>query len=143
MREGQPCAVTNPRAVRDGPAGENRPDRRRDDRALRRGAPARRHATAFPNKAVVEMAGLAPLADHSGQRHGARAIRGGRASVGSILFLVAHVAREYDSDLAAFRDRLLAQGQPNMVVRLALARTLLVRLNAVARETRLALASST
>lgn len=94
------------------------------------------------NKAIAKLAGLAPLADDSGKRHGRRSVRGGRASVRSILFLVADVARKYDDDLAAFRAKLLAQGKEKMVVRVALARKLLVRLNAKTRETRAALAKS-
>ncbi len=93
------------------------------------------------NKAIAKLAGLAPLADDSGKRNGRRHIRGGRASVRSILFLVADIARKYDQDLAAFRDKLLAQGKEKMVVRIALAHKLLVRLNAKARETRAALAA--
>ena len=54
----------------------------------------------------------------------------------SILFLVADVARKYDPTLAAFRDRLIAKGLSKMQVRVALARKLLVRLNAKARDTR-------
>jgi transposase len=94
------------------------------------------------NKAIAKLAGLAPIANDSGQRKGRRSVRGGRASVRSILFLVADIARKYDDDLAAFRNRLLAQGKEKMVVRIALARKLLVRLNAKARETRAALAQS-
>lgn len=92
------------------------------------------------NKAVTKLVGLAPLPDDSGTRHGNRHIHGGRATVRSILYLVADIARKYDNDLAAFRERLLAQGKAKMTVRVALARKLLVRLNAKARETRSALA---
>ena len=92
------------------------------------------------NKAIAKLAGLAPLADDSDQRQGTRAIRGGRAGVRSLLFLVADIARKYDPSLADFRNRLLTQGKPKMVVRIALARKLLVRLNAKARETRQAIA---
>jgi transposase len=92
------------------------------------------------NKAITKLVGLAPLANDSGKRNGRRSVRGGRATVRSILFLVADVARKYDDDLASFRDRLLAQGKEKMVVRIALARKLLVRLNAKARETRAQLA---
>lgn len=92
------------------------------------------------NKAITKLVGLAPLANDSGKRNGRRSVRGGRASVRSILFLVAAVAAKYDKDLAAFRDRLLAQGKEKMLVRIALARKLLVRLNARARETRAILA---
>lgn len=67
----------------------------------------------------------------------------GRASARSILFLVADIVRHDDSDLTAFHERHLAEGKHKMVVRVTLARKLLVRLNAIARETRLALASFT
>jgi transposase len=89
-----------------------------------------------PNKAVAKLVGLAPIANDSGKRNGPRSIRGGRTAVRTILFLIADVARKYDPSLADFRNRLLAQGKPKMVVRIALARKLLVRLNAKARETR-------
>lgn len=92
------------------------------------------------NKAVAKLAGLAPIANDSGKRSGPRSIRGGRSAVRSILFLVADVARKYDPSLAEFRQRLLDAGKPKMVVRIALARKLLVRLNAKTRETRSALA---
>lgn len=91
------------------------------------------------NKAITKLAGLAPLANDSGKRTGQRSIRGGRAAVRSILYLVADLARKYDHDLASFRDRLIAQGKAKMVVRIALARKLLVRLNAKVRDTRLTL----
>jgi len=97
----------------------------------------------YSNKAIAKLAGLAPLADDSGSRNGKRHIRGGRAPVRSILFLVAAIAARYDQSLAAFRDRLIAAGKKKMVVRIALARKLLVRLNAKARETRAAYANAT
>lgn len=91
------------------------------------------------NKAVAKLAGLAPIANDSGKRSGPRSIRGGRSAVRTILYLVADLARKFDPSLAQFRQRLLDQGKPKMVVRVALARKLLVRLNAKARETRQAL----
>lgn len=90
----------------------------------------------YSNKAVVKLAGLAPIADDSGARSGQRHIRGGRAGIRSILFLVADIARRFDPDLADFHRRLTAAGKKKMVVRIALARKLLVRLNAKAREAR-------
>lgn len=92
------------------------------------------------NKAIAKLAGLAPIADDSGKRHGPRQIRGGRANVRSLLFLIANTARKFDPSLTDFHERLLEQGKPKMVVRVALARKLLVRLNAKARETRTRLA---
>lgn len=97
----------------------------------------------YSNKAVGKLSGLAPIADDSGKRKGKRSIRGGRASVRSILFLVAAIVAKYDKTLAAFRDRLLAAGKPKMVVRIALARKLLVRLNAKARDARAQYANAT
>jgi len=97
----------------------------------------------YSNKAVAKLVGLAPLADDSGKRKGKRSIRGGRASVRSILFLVARIAAKYDKSLAAFRDKLLAAGKPKMVVRIALAHKLLVRLNAKARDARAQYANAT
>jgi transposase len=97
----------------------------------------------YPNKAVVKLAGLAPLADDSGARAGQRHIRGGRAGIRSILFLVADIARRFDDSLADFHRRLTAAGKKKMVVRIALARKLLVRLNAKAREARACYALAT
>jgi len=90
----------------------------------------------YSNKAVVKLAGLAPLANDSGAKAGKRHIRGGRAGIRSILFLVAGIAARFDQSLAAFHRKLTAAGKPKMVVRIALARKLLVRLNAKAREAR-------
>lgn len=94
------------------------------------------------NKAIAKLAGVAPLADDSGKRQGTRRTRGGRSSVRVILFLVADIARKYDQSLTAFRQRLIAKGKCKMVIRIALAHKLLVRLNAKARETRAAFANN-
>lgn len=97
----------------------------------------------YSNKAIAKLAGLAPLADDSGKRQGKRSIRGGRESVRSILFLVAEIARRFDQSLADFHRKLSLAGKPKMVVRIALARKLLVRLNAKARDARIAYANAT
>lgn len=97
----------------------------------------------FDNKAVSKLVGLAPLADDSGRRSGQRHIRGGRASVRSILFLVADIARRFDDKLADLYRRLTEAGKKKMVVRVALAHKLLVRLNAKARDARAELANAT
>jgi len=91
-------------------------------------------------KAVAKLAGLAPLACDSGQARGRRAVRGGRAGVRSILYVVVGVVWRYDPDFAAARQRLMQAGKPKKVIRTALARKLLVRLNARAREARQGLA---
>jgi transposase len=88
------------------------------------------------NKAIAKLAGLAPLARDSGQKEGKRVVRGGRREIRDILFVVASVVRRYDSDFAAFQQRLAAGGKPTKVIRIALAHKLLVRLNAKARQVR-------
>jgi transposase len=88
------------------------------------------------HKAISKLAGLAPLARDSGQHQGKRRVRGGRAAVREILFVVASVVGRYEPDFTAFQQRLRAAGKPPKVVRIALAHKLLVRLNAKARDVR-------
>lgn len=88
------------------------------------------------NKAIAKLAGLAPLACDSGQRHGPRAIRGGRGAIRHLLFLIASVVRRFHPDFQAFDQRLRAAGKPKKVILVALAHKLLVRLNAKARDVR-------
>jgi len=88
------------------------------------------------NKTVSKLAGVAPLASDSGKHQGKRSVRGGRASVREILFIVASVVGRYEPDFIAFQQRLSAAGKPRKVIRIALAHKLLVRLNAKAREVR-------
>jgi transposase len=95
------------------------------------------------NKAIAKLVGVAPIANSSGKRQGKRPVRGGRSSVRSILFLVAEIASRYDQSLADFRARLVTAGKEKMVIRIALARKLLVRLNAKARDARAAYANAT
>ena len=97
----------------------------------------------YSNKSIAKLVGLAPLAKDSGKHKGKRRVRGGRAGVRAILFLIARTVARYDKSLADFRDRLLAAGKEKMVVRIALARKLLVRLNAKARDARAAHALAT
>jgi transposase len=91
------------------------------------------------NKAIVKLVGLAPIVNDSGKRKGKRSVRGGRASVRSILVTVAAVVGRHEEELRAFRERLVLAGKPKMAVRIAVARKLLVRLNAKARDARKAL----
>jgi transposase len=88
------------------------------------------------NKTISKLAGVAPLANDSGKHQGQRAVRGGRAAVREILFIVASVVGRHEPGFIAFRERLRAVGKPPKVVRIALAHKLLVRLNAKAREVR-------
>ncbi len=90
----------------------------------------------LPNKAAAKLVGLAPIARDSGKQTGKRSVRGGRSGIRSILFVVAEIVRRYDPDFAAFHRKLGDAGKPKKVIRVALARKLLVRLNAKARDAR-------
>lgn len=92
------------------------------------------------NKAIAKLAGLAPLANDSGRMQGRRAVRGGRRHVREVLYVVAGIVCRFDAHFQAFAQRLLEAGKPKKVVRIAVARKLLVRLNARAREVRAAFA---
>jgi len=87
-------------------------------------------------KAVAKLNGVAPIARDSGQKNGRRPVRGGRESIRTILYMVAQVVRRHDADFKAFYETLKARGKPHKVIRIALARKLLVRLNAKARDVR-------
>lgn len=91
-------------------------------------------------KAIAKLSGLAPIARDSGRIAGKRPVRGGREAVRSILYVVAEVVRRHDPDFKAFHATLRAAGKPTRVVRIAVARKLLVRLNAKARDVRKVLA---
>ena len=88
------------------------------------------------NKTISKLAGVAPLANDSGKHQGKRQVRGGRAAVRQILFLVGSVVSRHEPDFIAFQQRLRAAGKPPKVVRIAVAHKLLVRLNAKARDAR-------
>jgi transposase len=81
-------------------------------------------------------AGLAPSADDSGKRHGARHVRGGRADVRAALDMAALSAARSNPVLKAFHDRLKARGKKAKVILTAVARKLLVLANAVWRDRR-------
>jgi transposase len=95
------------------------------------------------NKAIAKLAGLAPLARDSGKTKGKRPIRGGRAPIRSTLYTVGYIVAKHDPRMKPFAERLKAQGKPAMVVRIAVARKLLVWLNAKARDARASLAHAT
>ncbi len=88
------------------------------------------------NKTISKLAGLAPLANDSGNHQGKRSVRGGRGAIRDLLFIVGSVVGRHEPDFVAFQNRLRAAGKPPKVVRIAVAHKLLVRLNAKAREVR-------
>jgi transposase len=87
-----------------------------------------------PPKAIAARAGLAPFNCDSGQRRGARQIRGGRKRVRDALYMAAVTAARSHTRLGAFARALRAAGKPPKLVLIALARKILVILNAITRE---------
>lgn len=85
---------------------------------------------------VASLAGVAPVNRDSGSWVGRRMIAGGRAVVRSMLYLGAHAARMGNAVLRAFAERLEKAGQAPKVVRIAVARKLLIIANAVLRDQR-------
>ncbi|HLP29774.1 MAG TPA: IS110 family transposase [Geothrix sp.] len=90
-------------------------------------------------KAVAKLAGLAPLACDSGRMSAPRRVRGGRSRIRALLYVIGRGVARHNPDFAAWQESLSRAGKPKKVIRIALARKILVRLNAKARDIRLAL----
>lgn len=85
-------------------------------------------------KRMAALAGLAPFNHDSGQLKGKRCISGGRRRVRSALFIAAMHAARRCPDLKAFAERIQSQGKPRKIALIAVARKLLIRLNAMLRD---------
>lgn len=85
-------------------------------------------------KRIASLAGLAPYTRQSGKWKGKSMIGGGRSSVRQALFVAALVAGRFNPVLKAVRDRLVAAGKPKIVAVIAVARRLLIILNAILRD---------
>jgi transposase len=83
---------------------------------------------------AAALAGLAPFTQRSGQWRGKSFIAGGRASVRSALFLASLSAARHNPQLRLFHQRLIAAGKPKMVALVAVARKLVILLNAILRD---------
>lgn len=83
---------------------------------------------------IASLVGVAPFARDSGKLRGVRYIRGGRASVRTVLYLAAMTAARFNPTLRALYQRLRQAGKPPKLAFVAVARKLLVILNAIARE---------
>ena len=82
-------------------------------------------------KAIAALAGVAPLANDSGQHRGKRRIWGGRAEVRCVLYMATVTAIRWNTVIKAFSDRLKAAGKPGKVVIVACMRKLLTIMNAM------------
>ncbi|MGZ9409662.1 MAG: transposase, partial [Methylocystis sp.] len=85
-------------------------------------------------KAIAALAGLAPFNNDSGKRRGQRMIKGGRTRVRKALYMAALAAANSKTRLGDFARKLRAAGKPPKLVLIALARKILVILNAICRE---------
>ncbi|HKA30414.1 MAG TPA: transposase, partial [Candidatus Binatia bacterium] len=87
-------------------------------------------------KRIAALAGLAPFARESGAQRGRRAIWGGRGDARAMLFLAAQSAARSNAPLRGFYERLVGRGKPKKAALAAVARKLLVAINAMIRDRR-------
>jgi len=85
-------------------------------------------------KAIAALAGLAPLNRDSGAVRGKRTIAGGRKRVRDALYMAALTAVRAHPYFQHFYQRLLAAGKAKKLALIAVARKLLIALNAMIRD---------
>lgn len=88
-------------------------------------------------KQTAMLAGLAPIANDSGDRAGTRSIKGGRAELRTGIYMAAVSAASSNPGLRAFYDRLIAAGKLPKIALTAVMRKLIVLANTLIREDRL------
>lgn len=85
-------------------------------------------------RAISKLVGVAPLANDSGPRKGARRIWGGRAEIRAVLYMATVSAMTHNPVIRAHYQRLLAVGKPVKVAIVACMRKLLTIMNAMVRD---------
>ena len=83
---------------------------------------------------IAALAGLAPINVESGQFRGKSQIRGGRKRVRDALYMAALATTRSQSRFAKLYQSLRAAGKPTKLALVAVARKLLVTLNAIVRD---------
>lgn len=83
---------------------------------------------------IASLAGLAPIAKESGAYKGYRATGHGRAGIKPMLFMAAMAARNSNSCLKSFYNRLVEAGKKKIVALTALMRKIIVIANAKVRD---------
>lgn len=83
---------------------------------------------------LSSLVGVAPFNRDSGRFKGQRSIRGGRASVRSVLYMASIAAMRFNPVIHRFAQRLKAAGKLNKVIIVACMRKLLSILNAMIRD---------
>ena len=85
-------------------------------------------------KSVAALAGLAPFNNDSGKFKGKRRIAGGRKKVRKALYMASLSASRYNPTFVSLKAKMLAEGKPGKVILIAIARRLIVILNAQIRD---------
>jgi transposase len=83
---------------------------------------------------ISALVGVAPFNADSGNYHGKRVIRGGRAQVRYVLYMATLAAMRFNPVLKTFSDRLKRKGKLAKVIIVACMRKLLTLLNAMLRD---------
>jgi len=83
---------------------------------------------------IARLVGVAPTNRDSGTLRGKRTTGGGRVEIRNALYMPTIVAKQYNSKIKTFYDRLLENGKPKMVALIASMRKLLTILNVMIRE---------
>lgn len=83
---------------------------------------------------IAALAGLAPLNADSGSLRGVRRIQGGRRQVRKALYMAAVTAARSNTRFKAFYQRLINAGKAAKTALIAVARKLLITLNAMLRD---------
>jgi transposase len=87
-------------------------------------------------KQVSMLAGLAPIADESGQRQGVRVVWGGRPRLRRALYLAGLSAARFNADMTHFYRRLVDNGKAAKLAVIAVARKLVILANTLIAEDR-------
>jgi transposase len=88
-------------------------------------------------KQAAMLVGLAPVAQDSGDHHGARHIRGGRPQLRRAIYMAALTAARCNPHLKAFYQRLIGEGKKPKVALTAVMRKLVVLANTLVAQNRI------
>jgi transposase len=83
---------------------------------------------------IAALAGVAPMANDSGQYRGKRAIWGGRAEVRAVLYMATLSAMRFNASIKTFAERLKKAGKLPKVVIVACMRKLLTIMNSMLKN---------
>lgn len=83
---------------------------------------------------IAALVGVAPFNHDSGKHRGKRFIKGGRKEVRRALYMSAVASLQWNNEMKAFYDRLIAKGKPAKVALVAIIRKLLALLNSLMKR---------